>query len=211
MTDRDFSKYRLVVVTAALREQPDPCVVATGGVWFEETPIRLKAHVEIIGLEAVHGFIEAALEGLKTARNPEFFLQKGENQVYLYIDQTEAYSDFHGEIPSDPEISTAAVVLTNSREVDENGLVYQIPRRDVTAALVNTYQQGRIQIAGNLPFTENLKSTLPDLRIKGADDAGTVEIAIGLICWAAAQREYEPGGAYEQYSTGDDAEWGLPE
>jgi hypothetical protein len=208
--DRDFSKYQCIIVTTVLKEAPEPSILAVGGVYFKETALRLQAYTEILNLKQIEKpFFDTVLEGLQVAQNPEFHLQRSGNEVYFLVDQSEAASDFYTQIPGDLEVGIIPCEMTTGK-LDEEGMVAEIPFRDVVATLADAYQGARIQIAKGLELTDALSTLLPNVRVKVADEAGAVEIAVGLVVWQASRGEVEVGGG-DEYDTGDDLSgWGLP-
>ena len=200
----NFQDYRSIITATVLREPPDYSVTAVGGISYRETATTLRAYIDIIDLVQYQGtFEDAVREGLQTAGNDAFFLQKSQGEVYFLLDQTEAPTNIHELLYSaGDEIQTVAVELTTAKQVDDGAEITTIPKKDVVASLANGFQNGRIQVSDDLELDETLAAALPAVSIKAVDEANALVLAVALVSWMADRGNYD---ASER--GGEDYDW----
>ena len=180
-----FDKYKIVVVSAVLREQPEGSIIAAAGVDFVDTPLGVGAKVDIITvIRSVEPWPYVVIHADRVANNPEFAMQTGSGDVILVIENTVGTPTIAAQV-LDLDIYAMPVVLTGEQGERNDGMSYFIPAGTVVGALIAAYQSGRVEISAAIEFAETLESGIAGVTMRDAGEVGALVLSIAHIVYQA--------------------------
>ena len=199
------------IISAVLREQPDYSIIAAGGVDYRESNYGFRAHIEIIELlQTDERFEEVIRLAQRVAQVPEFDFLGMADQIHLLVDNTDGSARTAEILWEFDRLNTMAVVLTAEREQRYQSGQYYVPRRDVIADLVDSFQTGGIKVSEDLALSGMLESEITNLAVRTADEASALIIAVALIAWKAGKElPFEDYPKHDPLAGYDPANWGL--
>ena len=200
---RDFSQYEAIVVSVVLKEKPEPSIIALAAVDYKQLPHGLRAHLDVLDLHESQGRFEDILrEGQRIVTNPDFFLQESQNRTYLVVDMTEAPESLMDIVWSMENVVVENIVITAEQTTHRHSGRMFVPLKNMAAALIDSFDSGLIDVAGGLELAETLEAELGNFTIRSASEASSVALGTALLCWKAAEENYDLG-----YSQSADIDW----
>jgi hypothetical protein len=199
------------IVAAVLREQPEYSIIAVGGVNYQETIYDYRARIEVIELlQTDERFEEVMLLAQRITQIPEFLFLGNANKIHLVVDITDGSIGTTELLWQFGRPDIMSIILTAEREQRYHGGQYFVPRRDVVANLVDTFQSGRIEVSEELTLSGMLESELTNLTVRSADEASALVVSVALLTWKAGKelpfRDFSNQDPPPDY---DPLRWGL--